>query len=343
MEPITRQEIFLANAAGESTQELKPITRLEHFLKNVADHVKSIGNGGGGTGGGGAQPDWNANEGEAGHVLNRTHYVEKPFDSITWNGDITGKEEIVYNQNKSYYKVSDRILSVDDLLGAICKNNNGNSVTITEKNIMQPNENIIFLKLIGDIFVLSPTTYDGMTFNSSGVYIQKNVYGDYVSYTTEIIARDVVHKLEEKYIPDSIAKVGTAEVGQTIVVKSVDENGKPTEWECKDYSGNDNSPVVIQINGEVEGYVGADDFSGIIYDQQTIKNIKSAIINDETVSVVVKNRVGEYYELELRQYPVSMVYYYAGDDEMSITFSISNTTDCTIIFKDEVIRNVFTS
>lgn len=48
MEPITRQEIFLASAAGESTQDLKPITRLEHFLKNVADHVKSIGNGGGG-------------------------------------------------------------------------------------------------------------------------------------------------------------------------------------------------------------------------------------------------------------------------------------------------------
>lgn len=46
MEPITRQEIFLANAAGESTQDLKPITRLEHFLKNVADHVKSIGDGG---------------------------------------------------------------------------------------------------------------------------------------------------------------------------------------------------------------------------------------------------------------------------------------------------------
>ena len=55
MEPITRQEIFLASAAGESTQDLKPITRLEHFLKNVADHVKSIGNGGG-TGGGGHSP-----------------------------------------------------------------------------------------------------------------------------------------------------------------------------------------------------------------------------------------------------------------------------------------------
>lgn len=27
----------------------------------------------------------------------------------------------------------------------------------------------------------------------------------------------------------------TAEVGQTIVVKAVDENGKPTEWECADF------------------------------------------------------------------------------------------------------------
>ena len=63
MEPITRQEIFLASAAGESTQDLKPITRLEHFLKNVADHVKSIGNGGG-TGGGGTSIDVTAKVGQ---------------------------------------------------------------------------------------------------------------------------------------------------------------------------------------------------------------------------------------------------------------------------------------
>lgn len=32
-------------------------------------------------------------------------------------------------------------------------------------------------------------------------------------------------------------KVDTAKVGQTIVVKSVDKNGKPTEWECADKGG----------------------------------------------------------------------------------------------------------
>ena len=32
---------------------------------------------GGGGSGGGAQPDWNAAEGEPGHIMNRTHYMEK--------------------------------------------------------------------------------------------------------------------------------------------------------------------------------------------------------------------------------------------------------------------------
>jgi hypothetical protein len=51
-----------------------------------------------------------------------------------------------------------------------------------------------------------------------------------------------VHPLDEKFIPDSIARKSetvtvphTASVGQTIVVKAVDENGKPTEWEAVDF------------------------------------------------------------------------------------------------------------
>lgn len=47
--------------------------------------------------------------------------------------------------------------------------------------------------------------------------------------------------LDETFIPDTIARKSevistpvTAQVGQTIVVKAIDENGKPTEWECVD-------------------------------------------------------------------------------------------------------------
>ena len=37
----------------------------------------------------------------------------------------------------------------------------------------------------------------------------------------------------------------TAEVGQTIVVKAVDESGKPTEWECADLPSNDHINSLI--------------------------------------------------------------------------------------------------
>jgi hypothetical protein len=43
-----------------------------------------------------------------------------------------------------------------------------------------------------------------------------------------------IKTLDEKYIPDSVAKASIAQVGQAIVVKSIDENGKPIEWECVD-------------------------------------------------------------------------------------------------------------
>jgi hypothetical protein len=47
---------------------------------------------------------------------------------------------------------------------------------------------------------------------------------------------ETIHQLDEKFIPNAIPKIETAEVGQAIVVKSVDENGKPIEWETATFS-----------------------------------------------------------------------------------------------------------
>jgi hypothetical protein len=45
--------------------------------------------------------------------------------------------------------------------------------------------------------------------------------------------QETVYPLAEKYIPTTVPSVQTAQVGQLLSVKSVDENGKPTEWEVK--------------------------------------------------------------------------------------------------------------
>lgn len=65
LEPITREEKYLAKAAGRSVEVPEPITRKEMFLDAVAK------SGGGSSGGGGAQPDWDAVEGEPGYIQNR--------------------------------------------------------------------------------------------------------------------------------------------------------------------------------------------------------------------------------------------------------------------------------
>lgn len=46
---------------------------------------------------------------------------------------------------------------------------------------------------------------------------------------------------ENASVPDFIQSPDTAEVGQTIVVKSVDETGKPTQWEAVDMASGGNS------------------------------------------------------------------------------------------------------
>ena len=56
-----------------------------------------------------------------------------------------------------------------------------------------------------------------------------------------------------KKVADSI-KVDTAEVGQTIVVKSVDENGKPTEWEAADKTENLRLIKAITLTEDVSAF-----------------------------------------------------------------------------------------
>lgn len=57
----------------------------------------------------------------------------------------------------------------------------------------------------------------------------------------------------EKYVPTTIPAISTATVGQTIVVKAVDDTGKPTEWEAVDMN------VLTSPNGTKFKITVADD------------------------------------------------------------------------------------
>ena len=53
--------------------------------------------------------------------------------------------------------------------------------------------------------------------------------------TIEIVKSNGNDPIPEKYLPKVVPLVKTATIGQTVAVKSVDENGKPTAWEAVDF------------------------------------------------------------------------------------------------------------
>lgn len=57
--------------------------------------------------------------------------------------------------------------------------------------------------------------------------------------------------LDEKYIPTTVPRALIAKVGQMVIVKSVDENGKPIEWETVD---GQNSQNQLTLFDKVNGY-----------------------------------------------------------------------------------------
>ena len=78
LERIMAGKSALASAIEEKGVPVPDGTRID----DMSALVRSIPNGGSGGGGDGAQADWNAAEGEAGHVLNRTHYMVRGAKTV---------------------------------------------------------------------------------------------------------------------------------------------------------------------------------------------------------------------------------------------------------------------
>jgi hypothetical protein len=70
------------------------------------------------------------------------------------------------------------------------------------------------------------------------------------------LGQPTIHTIDPKYLPSTVPNIQTAEVGQAIVVKAVDENGKPTEWEATSVGGGSgDSTLYIELMTSAGNYV----------------------------------------------------------------------------------------
>lgn len=160
-------------------------------------------------------PSWTAAEGEAGHILDRTHWVEPgtSTNTLTFDGDVTGLEVV-----DGMVKVSDTVVSVADLVGGVLEvvsldessDFPSGTVTLTEDLIMDMTADgapMITMMTGNDDVVAVVVTED---YELDGTLLEKGIWfwysagAGYVSSLTITEALfgvpEIVHKLDNKYL-----------------------------------------------------------------------------------------------------------------------------------------------
>ena len=177
-------------------------------------------------------------------------------DTLTWDGNTEGKTvfDMMGDGSYTYYPVSENVITLDDLAnGLILESSdiNGNGTeTLKLTDFAKMTNNVIASQSVSSVlFVLADnTSLYGKTIPKKGVYFMRSeafgVYASRIKIDGYTGFSSEVEVIKEKYIPEHehdweglnhITAPTKANVGQTIMVKAVDENGKPTEWKAVDF------------------------------------------------------------------------------------------------------------
>lgn len=122
--------------------------------------------------GGGSQADWNQNDESAvDYIKNRPGGYTKttPGYEITWDG-VVGDKVVVDGGERQLVKVSDRVFTVEELIGATITVG-GQSSTINNDNIKSQNGVIIAHGVIS--VCTAPATIEDIAIPETGTYFMK--------------------------------------------------------------------------------------------------------------------------------------------------------------------------
>lgn len=160
-------------------------------------------------------PDWNQNDAtQPGYIKNRTHYIDKPSEVITFDGDTNGKDFIDLNDNELIVKVSDNTYTVEELIGGSMHVNIGYGLRLTEELIEQINGGL-FIGTEDTLFALivhNPDTFASSISEIFDIPPETNwTIGTYFLYVpsqslwfSRLNLPETAVRLDPKYLPNGL-------------------------------------------------------------------------------------------------------------------------------------------
>ena len=168
-----------------------------------------------GSGGSSVQSDWSQNDPEApDYVKGRTHYEENNQTVIEWDGNTEGRDTFPDSPNSAFYCISGNVPTVDEVVGGsivyvypdgILNIEITDAMCHQEDGVVAVGEDVNFIYIVGADAAaaagFAPGIYaiagyeDAVGIGAPAAYVSAFSYGS-----------TVVHPLDEKFIPDSIAR-----------------------------------------------------------------------------------------------------------------------------------------
>lgn len=253
-----------------------------------------------------APADWNAAEGQPGHVLNRTHWAEQALVEPIFDGDLTGREKILADVNTGAYavKLTPQSVSVDELIGATMVLNMGGteqSMTITAEMAMDSTDGFgvpgsVVLQGTDPVAIslTSSANIEGLSL-SAGTWVMCIPGAFYVKSLSCLVPfeAEIVHKLDKKYLPEFAGSGGGRFIvtiidngdGSFSADRTIEELDEAYQSGATLYCAMPPDGILLQLAIAIPGVYG---FSGVA-------NLSLSSGSPATATAVIMNLDGEVY------------------------------------------------
>ena len=208
------------------------------------------------------QTDWNQTDETAPDFLKNKPFGEVAGDTLTWDGNIDG----LFDINGVYYKISDSVVTPDDLANGFSFNFAGDKYPLTIEDIQTSGGTVLddgFVMI--DLFILVPYDgYDLTPLGLEGFTCPKGVYsafmdGMFISefYIPGYTGFSIIKKIEEKFLPVKTFFVNTLEetLGTAKYYLYTDDtfSVKVTKLDSIEAIKSGNAVVRFSKSGELQG------------------------------------------------------------------------------------------
>ena len=156
-------------------------------------------------------PDYLQNDPTAkDYIKNRPGGYEEGFE-ITWDGDTTGRPSATAEGTPFvWYKVSDKILTLDDIIGATVtavQNGVSQSFVVTSDVVIRQDYGVV----IGEGMIIIATKQGTLNMDGINIIPEPGIYFlsasvDGHSMSVFSFSNIIAHPFDDKYIPDTIAR-----------------------------------------------------------------------------------------------------------------------------------------